>query len=241
MPWVPLAIAGVEAGTGVAQLIAANKAKKRAHIPSTVDSRTNEYDAELNNMRANLSTGAAYRGFIDSLDKERAATTQAITKSTGGYYGAAVGAAGRLNDTYGESLSKFGQSALGLQSDYMQLHGGVVKDMAARKYNIEEQNYLQNESDYKTQQQSGIGNLFAALESAAGTKIGGSGGGGTGDVSGLIEKTAYDELPQTPTANASSITDPTKQAVPDPFANNFYNPSKFGSDFMKKKKYSLSY
>lgn len=244
LPLIPLAIGAVQAGMGVAQLLSAKNAKKRAHIPSTVDSRQKEYDSELMNQRANMSTGTAYRGFIDSLDKERANATEQLTKSTGGYYGAAVSGAQRLNDSYGDSLAKFGQNALNAETDLLQLHGANVNRMADRKYNIEQQKNLQNLSDYKTDRQSGFGNLFGALETVAGLDFGSGNKVSADDMSGLLERTAYDDVPDLDDLGVD--TDSLDMAgfdegASEGFTENFYNPKPFGDSFMKKKKFSLPY
>lgn len=239
LPLLSLIPLAVEGATAVGELLGAKKAKKRANIPASVDSRMSAYESELNNQRANLSTGNAYKSFVDSLDKERAATTEQLTKATGGYYGNAIAGAQALNDTYGESLSKFGQGALGLEADYDQMVGNVVRDMSMRKFNVDQQNYLQNESDYRTKKQSGLENLFGTLEGLAGLDFG-SKNVSEDKVSETLDLTAYDDeggfkFDETETVD---MTDGMPSAS---FKENYYNPKPFGSNFLSKKKYTLSY
>lgn len=244
LPLLSLIPLAVEGATAVGELLGAKKAKKRANIPSSVDSRMSAYESELNNQRANLSTGNAYKGFIDSLDKERAATTEKLTKATGGFYGNAIAGAQALNDTYGESLSKFGQSAMGLGADYDQMKGQVVRDMSMRKFNVDQQNYLQNESDYRTKKQSGYENLFSTLEGIAGLDFGGQ-KVSQDAVSETLDLTAYDDngtegfkIDETDTFDM--VDEP--YGTPSPaFGENYFKPKPFGSNFLSKKKYTLSY
>lgn len=241
---IPFLSTAAQIGLPIAQLISAKANNKRAVLPASVDSRMSTHLAELNNMRAGLSTGNAYRGFLDSLDDQRAEATARLTKATGGNFNAAITGSQRLNEAFGDSASKFGANALDTRLGYDNLIGQETQKISDREYNLQQQNYLQQKTEATQNKQAGFSNLFAALEDLSGIDIPGK----KVDEAGLLDRTAYsspsaelESLSMGGPGMATGITTPSSPVDSVGFGDSYFNPQTFGSNFLKSKKYSLSF
>lgn len=163
LPIIPLLTTAAELGVSAAQLISAHANKKRIVPPSSEDSRQDMFLKELNQNRANLSTGSAYRSFIDSINQDEANTINTVTKNAGGYVGAAIGAADTINKSAGDAKAKLGGEALNVQDQVNQERGALISEMAKRKYDVQLMKYGQNQADYRENKQAGFSNLLATL------------------------------------------------------------------------------
>lgn len=180
----------VGAGLGAAQLIGANKLRKKADaaMPSPVDQNQASFLVELQQKKNALNTGSEYTSSLDAINDKMAQTQDVLAGNSGGDAGGTISALLKsqqvANQGQGQLLAQ-GQQQEGM---YTGLYGNLLDKIAQRKMELGLINRDQAMAEWAQKKQAGMANFMTGAQNFMNWKGGdkeaqapmGAGGGGTG-------------------------------------------------------------